>query len=222
MCASYGLGGGGPLREGESFGLEPMDTREGRAVIAEWMRGRAGKAAITGRKAVNLNPIIRANTDGERSIELAWWWLWLDGSGPVDFSAFNSRDDKLTRSWSKPFQHRALLPATWYVEKGVRFGLPDGATFGIAGLTSTVINQETGAELVTYSMVTRDAVGDAATAWHRMPLALPVDLHDEWLSPDRPGDAELVARVKLGSNEISEAMTAVEPKQPQTTAATLF
>ncbi len=221
MCASYGLGGG-PYGD---LGLSPLDQRENKRLLNEWASQRAGTAAITGRHARNLNPIIRANAKGERSVELAWWWIWLNGNGPVSFDAFNSRDDKLLRSWSKPFQHRALLPATWYVEKGKRFGLGDGSTFGIAGLTSTVINQETGDELVSYSMVTRDAVGEAASAWHRMPLVLPAELHDEWLNPGRPGDAELVARVQHGSDEISEAMTviAVQPaKAKKPSAPTLF
>lgn len=202
MCASYGLGGG-PYVDGVSFGLDPMDTREGKAVIDEWMRARSGHASITGRNAVNLNPIIRADAEGSRGIDLAWWWIWLDGSGPVKFSAFNSRDDKLLRSWHKPFQTRALLPATWYVEKGVHFGMPGGEAFGIAALTTTVRNAQTGDSLITYSMVTRESIGEAAETWHRMPLVLPRSMHDEWLDPTRPGDAELVAKAQHASKSIA-------------------
>lgn len=176
-------------------------------LINEWVQGRNGKAAITGKNARNLNPVIH-DLDGPRKVELGWWWMWLDGTGPVKFSAFNSRDDKLTRSWKRPFQTRALLPASWYVEKKVRFGLSDGGMFGIAALTSTVIEETTGNELLTYSMVTREAVGEAAFTWNRMPLILPADLHDEWLDPERPGDDDLVVAVQLGSDEISRAMTA--------------
>lgn len=207
MCASYGLGGG-PYSEDQDLGIEPLDTREGRAALDQWLAERHGRAAITGKNARNLNPIILADAGGDRSLEFAWWWLWLDGSGPVRFSAFNSRDDKLMSSWRAPFQKRALLPATWYVEKKVRFGLPAGETFGIAALTSTVVDEATGAELVTYSMVTRDAVGKAAETWPRMPLVLPRELHDEWLDPDRPGDADLVAQIQHASAEISAEMTA--------------
>lgn len=219
MCASYGLGGG-PYLEGERFALDPMDTRESRAVIDGWMAARSGKAAITGRNARNLNPIIRAAADGERSIDLAWWWIWLDGTGPVKFSAFNSRDDKLTRSWRGPFQYRALLPATWYVEKGVRFGLPDASAFGIAALTSTVVNEQTGEQLTTYSMVTRTAVGEPADTWHRMPLVLPHEMHDVWLDSARSGDESLVAEAQHASVEISSQMTAVN--EPSVARATLF
>lgn len=205
MCASYGLGGG-RITDEHVFGIDPMDTREGRAMIDRWMAERGGKAAITGARAKNLNPVIMADTSGTRVLQLGWWWLWLDGSGPVKFSAFNSRDDKLLRSWRGPFQHRALLPATWYVEKGERFALPGDDTFGIAALTSTVTDNLTGERRVTYSMVTRNAVGEAADTWHRMPLVLPGDMHDEWLDPERAGTESLVGDVLHASDEISAAM----------------
>lgn len=205
MCASYGLGGGrGPL----PLDLKPLDERDNQVLLHEWMQQRDGVAKITGKNARNLNPIIRADGDG-RTLELAWWWLWLDSSGPVKYSAFNSRDDKLLRSWRKPFQQRALIPATWYIEKGQRFEL-DGDTFGIAALTSTV--QVDGEELVTYSMVTRQAVGQAATVHDRMPLALPRGMHDEWLDPDRPGDQILVDKALFASEQISRELTIAAPK----------
>lgn len=210
MCAGYGLGGG-PYPADHKFGIEPMDTHEGRTIIDEWLTALSGKAAITGARAVNLNPVISADASGGRSINLGWWWLWLDGSGPVKFSAFNSRDDKLTRSWSRAFQHRALLPANWYVEKKVGFGLPERDTFAIAAVTSTVTDASTGKPRLTYSMVTREAVGEAAETWNRMPLVLPIELHSEWLDPGRRGDDELVSRVRLASEDISRAMTAGAP-----------
>lgn len=205
MCASTGLGGG----DGRAlpYDLPPMDERDNQLLINQWIQERGGIAKITGRNALNLNPIIRTSTDGDRELLLAWWWIWLDNTGPVKFSAFNSRDDKLMRSWKKPFQARALIPATWYVEKKGRFHLPDNEVFGIAALTNTVTRDD-GTELTTYSMVTREAVGEAAEYWPRMPLALPRDMHDEWLDPARAGDADLVTEVQHGSDEISRELTA--------------
>lgn len=207
MCASYGLGGGPYDRDGASFGLDPLDTREGRAALDKWMADREGRAAITGKNARNFNPLIMAPA-GERELQFGWWWLWLSGVGPARFDAFNSRDDKLMRSWRTPFQHRALLPASWYVEKKVRFTLPGEPVFAIAAITSTVIEEATGEPLLTYSMVTRDAVGEAKGTHPRMPLVLPPEMHDEWLDPERPGDAELVGEIQHASEEISAAMTA--------------
>lgn len=205
MCASYGLGGG-PYTE-RDLPFEPMSDPANLIRLNEWISERNGSAKITGKNALNLNPIIQAE-----GLTFAWWWLWLDGSGPVKFSAFNSRDDKLMSSWKTPFQQRALLPATWYVEKKVRFELPTNEVFGIAAVTSTVIDNATGEERVTYSMVTRDAVGEAAEVWHRMPLILPRDLHDEWLNPERPGDADLVTKAQLRSDEVSRAMAPAEDR----------
>lgn len=192
----------------------PVDGVTNESWVADWARSADGRAAITGRRARNLNPIVLADGN-ERRIVPAWWWLWGDGTGgPLPYSAFNSREDRLLHSWLAPLQRRAILPATWYVEKGVRFELPraepfGAEPFGIAAITLTVV-LEGGERLVTYSMVTRSAVGAAAEASDRMPLVLPRSEHDAWLDPRRSGDAALVARVRAASEGVSHAF-AVAP-----------
>ena len=193
MCASYGLGGG-PYTE-RDLSFEPFSDPANLARLNEWARERKGSARITGRKAINLNPVVRNGV-----LELAWWSIPRPSTG----TAFNSRDDSLMRYWKPQFQHRALLPATWYIEKSKRFGL-DGQPFMIAAILDTIISDDT--EYLAYSMVTRSAIGEASTAHDRMPLALPENLHAEWLDPDRAGDAQLVKTVQAGSRDISEAMT---------------
>lgn len=208
MCASTGIrhGGYGIGVDGTPF--DPLDEREVEAEIAAWWEASNGQMKITGRNARNLNPIIRAAA-GARELTFAWWWIWPNAGGPARFSAFNARDDKLTgRAWSTPFQHRALIPATWYVEKGVRFEHPSGNTFGIAAITSTV-EQPDGSELVTYAMVTREAVGVAANTWNRMPLVLPPDRHDDWLDGQVPGTPELARAASDWSDDISHALVSV-------------
>lgn len=202
MCATYGLQ---PL-----FDLPPMDERENRLLLEQWMAQRGGTAKITGKKAVNLNPLITADAEGRRQLELAWWWIHV-GNAPAKFSAFNARDDKLltSRVWKGPFaRHRALAPATWYVEKGRRFALPDGELFGIASITTTSTTAG-GDEMPTYALVTRDAVDQAATVHPRMPLVLPRDLHDDWLDPTLVGDGELLAEALSASEELSRSMEIV-------------
>lgn len=209
MCASYGLGGfGSGSGSGSDPGdenrlrldtLPPLDSAESAQLLAEWAGAGGGRARITGRIARNLNPLIHA-PEGRRELTLAWWWLHVGGR-PAEFSAFNSRDDRLLRSWRAPFQRRALLPASWYVEKGQTFGLPGGEVFGIAAITSTFADPE-GGQLVSYSMVTRAAVAAAAEVHPRMPLILPSEMHDAWLDPARAGDAELVAEAQLASEAI--------------------
>ncbi len=227
MCAGYGLGGGrGPL----PLDLEPMSEQGNRVLLEEWVQQWRGKANTTRRqkRGVNLNPIILGEGGGERSLELAWWWLHVGGA-PAKFSAFNSRDDALVAKWSKPFQHRALIPAEWYSEGGKQWALPDGQLFGIAAIVAPRTTDD-GEEGLSYSMVTRHGIGEASAVISsrgesRMPLVLPRELHDEWLDPDRPGDAELVARVQAASEEISRAMGIVAPPaEPEEEAAdqTLF
>ncbi|GAA1320490.1 SOS response-associated peptidase family protein [Leucobacter albus] len=210
MCAGYGLAPSGPnSRRDERPGLRgpipPGDTPAGFALIEQWIADRGGKASITGRNALNLNPLIR-EIDGEREFELGWWWLHVGGA-PAKYTAFNARADRLLQSWKTPFQHRAILPATWYVEKGVRFELPDGEEFGMAAVTAPGLMPD-GTDVRSYSLVTRDALGTAATVHDRMPLVLPRELHDEWLAADREGDASLVARALSVSEEISHLLAA--------------
>lgn len=211
MCASYGLGGG-PYEPDDRYGMDPLDARESRRLIDEWMHDWGGKAGTSRdtKRGVNLNPIIRADAAGNRSLELAWWWFHVGGQ-PAKFTAFNSRDDALTTKWKTGFQHRALLPADWYSEGGKQWTLPDGQLFAIAAITSP--RTADGVEIPSYSMVTREAVGEArsvttARGDHRMPLVLPVELHDAWLDPERPGDIKFVREVQAKSEEISQAMTA--------------
>ncbi|MBL5973300.1 MAG: DUF159 family protein [Candidatus Leucobacter sulfamidivorax] len=183
--------------------IPPLEEPGTRRRIEAWAAADRGRARITGRIARNLNPLIHAPR-GERELAFGWWWLHVNGR-PAEYSAFNSRDDRLLRSWHEPFQRRALLPASWYVEKGRVFGLPGGEPFAIAAITTST-PQDGGGTLLSYSMVTRDAVGEAATAHPRMPLVLPAAIHDEWLDRARPGDAGLVARAVAASQALSAEM----------------
>ncbi len=140
------------------FDLPPMDERENRRLLEQWMDERGSTVKITGAKARNLNPLITADEDGHRELGLAWWWIHVGGA-LAKFSAFNARDDKLlsSRVWKGPFKsHRALAPANWYIEKGKRFALPGGESFDIASITTTA--QTDAGDMLTYALVTRDAV----------------------------------------------------------------
>lgn len=202
MCASYGLE---PV-----FDLSPMDERENRLLLEQWIERRGGNAKITGKKALNLNPLITADESGHRALNLAWWWIHV-GNEPAKFSAFNARDDKLLQSrvWKGPFrEHRALAPATWYVEKGRRFALPGGEAFGIASITTTAYRGDE--KMLTYALVTRDAVAAAATVHPRMPLVLPTELHDDWLDPTLAGDGDLLAEALAASEAMSRELQIID------------
>lgn len=213
MCATYGLE---PIMELPNY--EPLFQPESQQLLEQWMDQRAGTAKITGRKARNLNPLITTKVstasddttsddtapEGKRQLDLAWWWLHL-GNEPAQFSAFNARDDKLLQSrvWKKPFaQHRGLAPAHWYIEKGQRFELPDAQGFAIATIVAASHQPE--GDLLSYALVTRDAVAEAATVHPRMPLLLPEELHDDWLDPNLHGDEELLAEALAASESLSQ------------------
>ncbi len=216
MCASYGLGGG-PHDVELTFDLPPMHEPESRALIAEWARERGNTAKITGRVARNLNPIIHAG-HGERRVELGWWWLHVGGV-PAKFSAFNARSDTLVSKWRAPLQRRAILPAHWYIEKGRTWALPGDELFGIAAIV-TPVPQPDGTQLLSYALVTRDAIAEAATAHPRMPLLLARETHASWLDPERPGDAQLVAEMWEASDQLAASVRAIDqsargPLEPQ-------
>lgn len=228
MCANYGIDGfegiasrhvSGSNVRFVSIGASVATSDESRddALVLEWARDQRGHARPTGRRARNLNPLVHEGR-GERRVDLGWWGLHIGGA-PAPYSAFNSRDDKLLRSWRDPFQRRALLPATWYTEKGSDFGLPGAGLFTIAAIV-TPVGRGDGEKFLSYSMVTREAIGEAATAHHRMPLVVPPSIRDEWLSPSRAGDEALVRDVLRASDEISRAMRVIEvaPAATQTVA----
>lgn len=201
MCGSYGLG----IAVSLPVGLSPVSDPAELEQLEEWTRLYSGHAKITGARAKNLNPVISGN---ERVLNFGWWSLPRPGGGP----AFNSRVESLLRFWKQPFQHRALLPASWYDEGKMRWTLPDESPFAIAAITSTV--EHDGETYLGYSMVTRASVGEATTVVSkrgdsRMPLVLPAPAWDDWLDPERPGNAELVDQVVIASDEISRSMTPV-------------
>lgn len=204
MCASYGLGGARhPLPYGEII----LDEKDTDAALRAWVAETGGKANTT--RSTNWNPIVMGQ---DRSVQLAWWWIWKH-QAPARFTAFNARDDKLLgREWKEPFQHRGLLPATWYSEGKKIWALPSGEPFFLAAITAPRGVNDDGPKL-SYAMVTRAAVGEATSVVtsrgdSRMPLVVPPALHDEWLDPGRAGDEDLIAQVVAASEDLSRSMTA--------------
>ena len=203
MCASYGLGGG----EGMELpaGLPQLDDREDYTRLAAWVSEYDGQARIAGRRALNYNPVI-LQRDSRLRLDLGWWSLWIAGRLRKEYSTFNARDDKLMTSpwWRAPFAStRALLPATWYVEKGKRFELA-GEPFTIAALYN--VADIDGVARITYTMVTRAAVAEASTVHPRMPLVVPESMRESWLDQQQAGDAGLLSATIASSEAPSAAM----------------
>lgn len=207
MCASYGLK---ISPDDLHYAFAPLDERTASAEIAAWLEEfRDQPAKPTGVHARNLNPVVRERErDGVRvrSIELAWWKLWVRGE-PAKFPAINARVEGIVGSsaWGGPFaKRRVLVPATEYHEKGHRFTLPEGL-FAFAGL-SAISKTPEGEWMVSYAIVTQPASAHIAAIHDRMPLVLPAEMYEEWLDPMRPGDAALVDEAVAAGRPIGERL----------------
>lgn len=215
MCASYGLQ---VSPEDIHDGFSVIDDRASTVALNAWLEEfRDEPAKPTGVHRRNLNPIVRERAkDGEhrRTLDLAWWKLWVRGE-PAKFPAINARVEGLATSgaWGPPFRaRRALVPATEYFEKGHAFRLPDepAGLFAFAGLwnVAKTADPATGADewMVSYAIVTQPASPHIASIHDRMPLILPRELWDEWLDPDRAGDAGLLEEAVAASRPLGERL----------------
>ena len=153
--------------------------------------------------------------DGQRALRLGRWWLiphfW---SKPLKAlpAAFNARAEELEQKpfWREAFrQHRCLVPATGWREfkpegkkkQPYHFRLPQ-QVFAFAGLWSRWTSPD--GELVdSFAIVTTEPNPQAAPYHDRMPLVLPPDLHDAWLSPQAdPQQLLLEARARSESLQL--------------------
>lgn len=210
MCASYGL----QITADELHGaFDTLDERGSAPALSAWLEQYAEKPAKpTGVHALNLNPIVRERArEGERrrTIDLAWWKLWVGGQ-PAKFPAINARVEKLLTSgaWSGPTKsRRALVPVTSYLEKGRSFELAEGL-FALAGIYN-VTQRPDDTWMVSYAIVTRPAAPNVADIHDRMPLIVRPELYDEWLDPTRIGDQSLVDEVLAASDDPSRRLEVV-------------
>lgn len=216
MCASYGLGGGGhedgpppplpPLNEKVRFTIdwgEPGMPSPGVIGLL------AGKRELTGRRARNLNGIVRVD-GGAAIIDPAWFKFWFGGRYDPSRATFNAKAENLATTWKGAFKKtRALVPATWFDEKKHQFRAATGEPFFIAAVWNRV-HDEDGEPLTTYALVTRPAAGAVARFHDRMPLLLPADMWEAWLDPNEAGTRELAEAAVAASTEISEGTALLE------------
>lgn len=79
-----------------------------------------------------------------------------------------------------------------------------GEPFTIAALYN--VTDVDGTPTVTYTMVTRAAIGQAETVHPRMPLIVPEAARESWLNPAETGDAGLLAATVAASEEPANAI----------------
>lgn len=146
--------------------------------------------------------IIRDNQSG-RILDSASWGLiapWQKNFTEARNSqshAINARSESIHEkpTFRQAFRTtRCLIPATGYYEWATSLGKyppkqpfyicsqDEGKSLSIAGIWSTW-KSESGAEIQSAAIITREAVGELATIHSRMPVFMPEDRWDIWLDP---------------------------------------
>lgn len=182
-----------------------------------------------------LAPVVRVR-DGARELTSLRWGLvppWANalsvGTRMINARAEGVEDKPAFRAAVR--SRRCIVPATGFYEwKGVAgrkqpyaITLPDRALFGFAGLWETW-RPTVGDPVETFTIVTTDASTAVAEIHDRMPVILPREAEDAWLSGD-PGEARkllvpyagpmnLRAVSRLASspkNDVPECLNDAEP-----------
>ena len=197
--------------------------------------------------------IIRDNRSG-RILDSASWGLiapWQKNFTEARNSqshAINARSESIHEkpTFRQAFRTtRCLIPATGYYEWATSLGkYPPKQPFyissrdankslSIAGIWSTW-KSESGAEIQSAAIITREAVGELATIHSRMPVFMPEDRWDIWLDPknreietliplmDIPNPAAglvtrpVASKVNLVANNGAELIEEIELGEAQT------
>jgi len=160
--------------------------------------------------------IIRDNQQG-RILDSAFWGLiapWQKNSTEARNSqshAINARSESIHEkpTFRQAFRTtRCLIPATGYYEWATSLGkyppkqpfyissAKENTSLSIAGIWS-VWKNESGAEIQSAAIITREAVGELATIHSRMPVFMPNDRWDIWLDPKNREIETLIALMEI-------------------------
>lgn len=135
-----------------------------------------------------------------RNLEVGSWGLipsWAKDATRAA-SAINARVESVAEkpTFRSAFKsHRCLVPADGYYEWATEIGQfkpkqpfyihnENGDLLSLAGIYESWLNPQTGKELVSLSIITRESTGSIAKIHHRMPVILPKDRWAKWLSND--------------------------------------
>jgi putative SOS response-associated peptidase YedK len=158
-------------------------------------------------------PFIKLNTAGHRVLRLGRFWFippWWSKALKQLPTLFNARAEELQekRTWRSAFsQHRCLVPATGWREfvgdkapkQPYHFSL-SGEGFAFAGLSSKWSSPE-GEIVESFSIVTTAPSEQAASYHDRMPLIMPKELFESWLSPTVSGRPALEQAMKAALSQ---------------------
>ena len=174
---------------------------------------RAQRAPNLPKSSWNIAPgatiaIIAQDRNGIRHLNPARWGLipsW-SVSNHLDYPTHNARvETALTkRTYADAARcQRAIIPASGYYEwtkdhRPFYFQSPDESPLAIAGLYSWWREDEHSPWLLTATILTTQAEGEAALVHERMPLLITEANADEWLDPGLDGSNVFPRVMDLG------------------------
>lgn len=175
--------------------------------------------ALTGTPSYNIAPtqsvtIVFRSRDGSRKAGRARWGLvprWVKDPGEWRASTFNARSEDAAGkpTFRQAFrQGRVLVPASGFYEWRQEGGLKvpyhvrarDGGPLAFAGLMDVWRNKSSDERLVSCAILTTASSGRLSELHDRMPVIVPEQEFEEWLSGEEPGEA-LERVLSAGSNE---------------------
>lgn len=147
--------------------------------------------------------------DGSRVLRLMRWGLipgWAKDPS-IGARMINARSETLAEkpAFRNAFKRRRCLIVAdgfyeWQKQPGGKvpmfITLKDRQPFGFAGLYETWTEPESGASVITCTIVTGPANALIAPIHDRMPIILPLDAYDLWLDPQEMNTARLTGLLK--------------------------
>ena len=175
--------------------------------------------------------IIRDNQQG-RILDSASWGLiapWQKNSTEARNSqshAINARSESIHEkpTFRQAFRTtRCLIPATGYYEWATSLGkyppkqpfyisaADENTSLSIAGIWS-IWKNESGEEIQSAAIITREAVGELATIHSRMPVFMPKDRWDIWLDPKNREIETLISLMEIPEPALGLVTRPVAPR----------
>ena len=162
-------------------------------------------------RPTNVVPVIAPNKDGKRTVFPMRWGFRIPGRSLVVNARTETAAVRPTfrESWK---QHRCVIPASWYFE-WEHLDAPGGKTktgdkFAIQPRGQSVTwlcglyRMEDG--FPAFTVLTREPSDDVRRIHDRMPLILPEEMTDAWISPDnKPEDIIRYAVTDLVMERVS-------------------
>jgi putative SOS response-associated peptidase YedK len=144
-------------------------------------------------RPTDLGPVIVPEHEGYACRQMTWGWRVPWDKKPL----FNAKSETITRlATFKPYrQHRCLILADGFFEKGIRFIQPGEPLFAMAGLWQPDAAGDR------FTMLTTTPNASVSPYHNRMPFILRPEQRGAWLGDDWPAVLEKPDRTELEQNQ---------------------